>query len=74
MKLKEVLPVIESPIILEIDNKKEMYDSKSAIPEERINHIVKSIKPDKNSILIILSEAQKAKTLEELGYSFEAGM
>ena len=74
MKLKEVLPVIESPVILEIDNKKEMYDSKSAIPEERINHIVKSIKPDKKSILIVLDKPPKTKTLEELGYSFEAGM
>ncbi|MFA5330699.1 MAG: hypothetical protein WC384_23100 [Prolixibacteraceae bacterium] len=74
MKLKEVLAVIDSPIVLELANKKEMYDSKSAIPEELMNRIVKSIRPDNNSILILVEEPPKVKTLEELGYSFEAGM
>ena len=74
MKLKEVLAVIDSAIVLELADEKETYDSKSAIPEERMNQIVKSIKPVGNSILIILDEPQRAKTLEELGYSFEAGM
>ena len=50
------------------------YDSGSIIPEELMNSIVKSIKMDKNSILIILDESKKVKTLEELGYSFETGV
>ena len=74
MKLKEALPVIDSAIILEIANEKEHYDSKSAIPESRMNHIVTSIKPENNSIHILLAEPPKAKSLEDLGYSFESGM
>lgn len=74
MKLKEVLTVIDSALVLEIANEKETYDLKSAIPEERLNCIVKSIQPGNNNILIILAETQKAKTLEELGYSFEDGI
>lgn len=74
MKLTEVLTVIDSAIQLEIANKKETYSSKLTIPEERMNYIVKSIKPLNNSILIALDETQKVKTLDELGYSFEAGM
>ncbi len=74
MKLKELLPVIESSVILEMNSKSEIYDSVSAIPEEQMNHVVKSIKSDKNSLLITLIEAPKPKTLEELGYSFESGM
>jgi hypothetical protein len=74
MKLKEALPLIDSAIILEIADNREMYDSKTAIPESRMNHIVTAIKPDNASILIVLSDPPKSKTLEELGYSFEAGM
>ena len=74
MKLKEALPLIDSAIILEIADVREMYDSKSAIPESLMNHIVTAIKPDNESILIVLSDPPKSKTLEELGYSFESGM
>ena len=74
MKLKEVLAVIDSAIVLEIAIGKETYDSKSAIPEERMNHIVKSIHSGNNNIIIVATEPPKAKKLEELGYSFEAGM
>lgn len=74
MKLKEILPLIKLPVILEKDNKREMYDSSSSIQEERMNHIVKSIKSDNNTILVILGEPINPKTLEELGYSFESGM
>lgn len=74
MNLKEVLTVIDSTLVLEIANEKETYDSKSAIPEERFNFFVQSIQPANKGILIILDEPQKAKTMEELGYSFEAGM
>jgi hypothetical protein len=71
---KKLLSLIDSVIVLEKADKKEIYDSKSAIPEELMNHIVKTIKPENNSILIILSEPLKTKNLENLGYSFEAGM
>ena len=74
MNLKEILTVIDSPLVLEIANEKETYDSKSAIPEERMNFIVQSIQAANKGILIILDEPQKARTLEELGYNFEAGM
>jgi len=74
MKLKEAIPIIDSAIILETENVKEFYDSKSAIPALWMNHIVTSIKPDNESIHIYLSEPPKVKTLEELGYSFESGM
>jgi hypothetical protein len=74
MKLIELLSLIDSVIVLEKSGKKEIYDSKSAIPEELMNHIVKTIKPENNSILIILSKPPKTKNLEDLGYSFESGM
>ncbi|RJR28194.1 hypothetical protein C4561_00350 [candidate division WWE3 bacterium] len=74
MKLRELLAVIDSSITLEIADVKEKYDSKSALPQERMNYIVKSIKADNNSPLIILGEPKKVATLEELGYSFETGM
>lgn len=74
MKLIELLALIDSVIVLEISGKKEIYYSKSAIPEELMNHIVKSINSENNSILIILSEPTKPKNLEDLGYSFESGM
>ena len=63
MKLKEVLSVIDSVVLLEIADKKERYDSKSAIPEERMNHILKSIHPGNNNIIIVATEPPKAKTL-----------
>jgi len=74
MKLIELLTVIDSAVLLESTNKKETYISKSAIPEEQMNCVVKFIKPLNNSILIVLDEPEKVKSLEELGYSFEAGM
>jgi len=74
MKLIELLTVIDSAIVLEIANVKETYDSKSTIPEERMNFIVQSIQPANNELLVVLGEPKKAKTLEELGYSFESGM
>jgi len=74
MKLKEILPVIDAAIILEIADSKEVYDSKSAIPENRMNHVITSMRSDNKSILIVLSDPPVTKTLEELGYSFESGM
>lgn len=74
MRLRELLKLIDSNITLEIENVKEIYDKKSSIPKERMIDIVKSIKVDKNGILIILNESQKVKSLEELGYGFEMGM
>lgn len=74
MQLKEVLTVIDADIVLEIASEVESYNAKSAIPQNRLDYIVKAIKPLNKSILIILSEPPKSKTLEELGYSFEAGM
>jgi len=70
----ELLTVVDSAVLLEIANKKETYSSKSAIQEERMNCVVKFIKPLNNSILIVLDEPEKVKSLEELGYNFEAGM
>lgn len=74
MKLKEALPVIDSAIILEIADEQEVYASKSLIPESRMNHIITTIKPVDNSILIQLTDLPKVKSLEELGYNFESGM
>ena len=74
MKLKEVLTVIDSALVLELANEKETYESKTAVPEARMNQIVQSIQPSNGSLLIVLAAAPKAKTLEELGYSFESGM
>lgn len=74
MKLIELLTLIDSVIVLEKSGKKEIYDSKTAIPEAWLNHIVKTIKPENNCILVILSEQTKTKNLEDLGYSFESGV
>lgn len=74
MKLKEILPLIDSALILEIENNKEVFNSKATIPESWMYHAVTSIKPDNKSIHICLVESPKPKTLEELGYSFESGM
>ena len=76
MNLKKVLTVIDSTLVLvlEIANEKETFDSKSAIPEERMNFIVQYIHPANNGILIILGEPHKSSTLEELDYSFESGI
>ncbi len=74
MRLRELLPVIESSITLEIADVKEKYDSKSALPQECMNYIVKTMKADNNNLLITLDEPKKVASLEELGYSFETGM
>ncbi|MGV8150029.1 MAG: hypothetical protein ACLKAN_13610 [Alkaliphilus sp.] len=72
MRLRELLTVIDSSIALKIAGIKEKYDSKSAFTHGQQNYIVKSIKTD--SVLVILDEPKKTETLEELGYSFEAGI
>ncbi len=74
LKLKEVFALIDSAIVLEIAGEKEMYDSTKEIPSNRMNYIVTSIKPDEFRIVISLEEPPRTKSLEELGYSFEAGM
>jgi hypothetical protein len=74
MKLRELLTVIDSSITLEIEGIKEKYDSESALLDELMNYTVKSIKTANNSILIVLDESKEIETLEELDYSFEAGM
>jgi hypothetical protein len=74
MKLRELLTVIDSSITIEIAGIKGKYASESALLEEWMNYIVKSIKTDNNSILIVLDESKEIETLEELNYSFEAGM
>lgn len=74
MKLKELLKIIDSDITLEIEGIKEKYDSKSVLLKEQMNYIVKSIKNENNSILIILDEPKKVESLEKLGSSFETGM
>ena len=74
MRLIEVLAVIDTALEFEIANVKETYDSKFAIPEKRMDFIVRSIQPANKGLLIILDEPQKTMTLEELGYNFEAGM
>jgi hypothetical protein len=74
MKLIEFLPVIDSAVVLELENKTEIYTSKTEIPETWMNLTVTSIKPDNNSIRICLLVTPKPKTLEELGFSFEAGV
>ena len=77
IKLKELIKVFDAAFTTV--SAKGTYDSGSIIPEELMNSIVKSIKMDKNRILItwiqvILDESKKVKTLEELGYSFETGV
>ena len=74
MRLKELLKVIDSELTIEISDVKEKYDSKLDIKEKQIDYIVKVIKADNNSILIVLDESKKVRTLEELNYSFETGM
>lgn len=74
MKLNEALTVINTSIVLETENKREVFESKSAIPESWMNYVVTSIRPDNRGIIISLESPIKAKTLEELGYSFESGM
>lgn len=74
MKLKEVLAIIDSAIVLNVAGEKEIYGSKTEIQADRMSHIVSSIKAEDNSIVIILEEPPKTKSLEDLGYSFESGM
>ena len=74
MKLKELLEIVDSELTIEISGVKEKHDSKFDIKKEQMDYIVKSIKTDNNGILIVLEEFKKVETLEELNYSFEAGM
>ena len=74
MKLKELLKVIDSELTIEISDIKENYYSKLDIKEEQMNYIVRVIKAENKGILIVLDESEKVGTLEELNYSFEAGM
>ncbi len=74
MKLRELLPLIESSITIELEGVKEKYDSRSDFPQDRMDHVVRMIEAYNGSLLITLDEPKKAAGLEELGYRFESGM
>lgn len=74
MKLKELLIFVESKVTLEIFENEMKYEMKTDIPETLKNHEVKRVEAKINSIFIKLDEPKKVPTLEELGYSFEAGI
>lgn len=65
---------VESNVTLELFETEMKYERKTDIPATLNNHEVRSIEAQINSILIRLDEPRKVPTLEELGYSFEAGM
>ena len=74
MRLRELLTVVNSPLMLEINEVVERYDSKNEVPEERMNYDVKTIAATKDGLVIKLGELRKIPTLDELGYSFEVGV
>lgn len=74
MRLRVLLPVTDSKITLEIAGVKEEYDSRSAVPEDRMYYVVQSIKGENQRILVKLTKPERVPTLEEQGYSFEVGV
>ena len=74
MILRELLPVIQSGITLKTADVRKSFGATSDIPEEWKRYIVTSVTSDENGIIVNLSEPQKVKSLEELGYSFEVGV
>lgn len=65
---------VESKVTLELFETEMRYERKADIPDTFKNHEVRGIEGKLNSIFIKLDEPNKVPTLEELGYSFEAGM
>lgn len=74
MKLRELLVLVDSRVTLELFEEEMKYEKKTDIPDTLKNHEVRRIEAKINSIFIRLDEPKKIPTLEELGYSFEAGM
>ncbi len=72
MRLIELIKVMDGTYKIVTENGD--YDSGAIIPEDLMNSTVTSIKMKKNGIVIFLDESKKAKTLEELGFSFEVGV
>ena len=72
MRVKELIEVFGGAYTIATENS--AYNSESAIPGELMDSIVKTIKIDKNRIMIMLEGHNKVQTLEELGYSFEVGV
>ena len=72
MRLIELIKVMDGTYKIVTENGD--YDSGAIIPEDLMDSTVTSIKMEKNGIVIFLDESKKAKTLEELGFSFEVGV
>ena len=72
MRVRKLIKVIDGAYKIVTENG--AYDSGAIIPEELMDSTVMSIKMEKNGIVIFLDESKKAKTLEDLGYSFEVGV
>lgn len=74
MRLSELLVVVDSKVMLELSETVEKYETKADIPDALMKHEVKKVESKLNGLVIKLAEPKKVPTLEELGYSFEAGM
>ena len=74
MKLIELLNIVNSKIMLEIIETKEKFDPKASIPNEYMNYEVKCIEAYDNICVIKIANPNKSPSLEELRYSFEAGL
>ncbi len=74
MNLLELQVLTEGAITLKTPDAEIEFESRSAIPYEYMNYIVKSVSSINNSLVIQLDFPKKMKSLEELGYNFECGM
>jgi len=74
MKLKDLLKFVDSSLTLETQGVKETHDSKTALSQDQMNCMVKSIETDGGNLLIKLVEPTKPNALEQFEYCFECGM
>jgi hypothetical protein len=74
MKLRDLLLVVETPVTLDLSGVLENYASRCAVPESLLEHEVRTLEAVAGAIVIRLDPPKKVPTLEELGYSFEAGV
>jgi len=74
MKLRDLLKFVDSSLTLETMGVKERHESKSALTQEQMNCMVKSIETDEGNLLIRLVDPKQTNALEQYEYCFECGM
>lgn len=74
MKLNELLTIVDSQVMLEIQDTIEKFETKAEVPDKYKNCEVMRVEAIGNGLRFKLEKAKKVPTLEELGYSFEVGV